>query len=270
MPVFARDGIAFRYLDRGAGLPFVFQHGLGGDVQQPAGLFPPPAGVRLLAFDCRAHGDTWPVGSADGLDFDHFGDDLLALLDRLGLPRAVVGGISMGAGVALNVAVRHPGRVGGLVLSRPAWLDGPMPAANVATYALIARLVRQYGPAAGKERFLASDRYRAVAAVSPDAAKSLAGQFDGEQLRDRIARLERLPLARPLAALHAAAAITVPTLVLAHGQDPVHPREYGRILARTIPGAAFVELTPKSVSKERHEAEVRDALAAFLRTCGCA
>ena len=41
MPVFERDGLVFHSLDKGdtTGRPFVFQHGLGGDVSQPAGVF---------------------------------------------------------------------------------------------------------------------------------------------------------------------------------------------------------------------------------------
>jgi hypothetical protein len=53
MPVFKRDGLVFHYLDEGdpSGRPFVFQHGLGGDVLQPAGIFSPPPGPRR-ASDC--------------------------------------------------------------------------------------------------------------------------------------------------------------------------------------------------------------------------
>ena len=45
MATFERDGIVFHYLDVGQGTPFVFQHGLGGDKGQPAGLFRPPKGI---------------------------------------------------------------------------------------------------------------------------------------------------------------------------------------------------------------------------------
>src|SRR5439155_12818427 len=115
------------YLDAGDGLPFVFQHGIGGDINQPTRVFSPMAGVRLLGFDCRAHGATRWSGHQAELSFSTFGDDLVRFLDHLGITRAVVGGISMGAAVALNVAVRYPQRVAGLVLSRPAWLDRQMP-----------------------------------------------------------------------------------------------------------------------------------------------
>jgi pimeloyl-ACP methyl ester carboxylesterase len=55
-------------------------------------------------------------------------------MDYLRLPQAIVGGISMGAAVALNFTLRFPERVLGLILSRPAWLDGPLPS-NVRIYA---------------------------------------------------------------------------------------------------------------------------------------
>ena len=132
-PSFARDGLRFHFRDEGHGLPFVFQHGLGGDVNQPFGLYRPPAGVRLIAFDVRGHGETRPLGDIDKLTIATLADDLIGLIDHLGIEQAVVGGISLGAAVAVNVAIRYPGRVLGLVLVRPAWIDRPLPE-NVALY----------------------------------------------------------------------------------------------------------------------------------------
>jgi hypothetical protein len=53
-------------------------------------------------------------------------------------------------------------------------------------------------------------------------------------------------------------------LVLAHRQDPIHRFAFGEVLARAIPGARLVELTPKSIARERHVAEVQGCLDAFL------
>jgi pimeloyl-ACP methyl ester carboxylesterase len=272
MATFERDGIVFHYVDVGQGVPFVFQHGLGGDVGQPVGLCRPRNGIRLLCLDARAHGQTRPLGDPSALTFDVFGDDLVAWLDHLGVARAIIGGISMGAGVALNVAVRYPERVAGLVLSRPAWLAGPMPLENVARYAAIARLLRAVGAAADADRalrgavaeFEAQGDYRHLLASAPDTAQSLRGQFLNERAVAAVARLERLPADRPLADLRAAAAIQVPVLVLAHRQDPIHRFGFGKRLARAIPGARLVELTPKSIARERHGAEVQACLEAFL------
>ena len=94
MPFFAHDGLSFHYFDREAGIPFFFQHGLGGDVNQPIGLFKPPSGFRLLSFDCRAHGQTRPLGASEKIGLAFFADDLLALMDHLQIQRAIIGGIS--------------------------------------------------------------------------------------------------------------------------------------------------------------------------------
>jgi pimeloyl-ACP methyl ester carboxylesterase len=147
-----------------------------------------------------------------------------------------------------------------------------MPPENVARYAGLARLLRAVGAAGDPEQALrhavaeleASDDYRGLLASSPDTAASLRGQLTNERAVDAVARLERLPGDRPLADWRAAAAIRVPTLVLAHRQDPIHRFEFGEALARAIPGARLVELTPKSIARERHAAEVQGCLEAFL------
>lgn len=263
MPRFEHDGLSFHYVDRGSGVPFVFQHGLGGDIAQPTGLFPPPEGVRLISFDCRAHGAT-SLGQEAKLNIATFADDLVALLDRLDIPQAVVGGISMGAAVALKVALRYPQRVRGLVLSRVAWLDEPHPA-NLHVYDQIAAHIREQGAERGLQTFQQSAAYRAVLAESPDAAQSLVGQFTQLRAEECVARLERIPHDAPNRDRREWKTIQVPTLVLANRQDPIHPYAYGEELARNIPRAQFQELTPKSVNPAAHVAGVRRFLAEFLR-----
>jgi pimeloyl-ACP methyl ester carboxylesterase len=127
MPVFTRDHIRFHFLDSGAGLPFFWQHGLGGNAHLAYELFKPPPGFRLISFDARGHGRTHPAGDAAKFAFCTFAEDLRALMDHLRIQQAVVGGSSMGAGLALHLALRFPERVLGLVLSRPAWLDAAHP-----------------------------------------------------------------------------------------------------------------------------------------------
>ena len=195
MPTFERDGLSFHYLDRGEGLPFVFQHGLGGDLSQPFGLYTPPAGVRLIGFDARAHGQTRPLGDVHQVAIAPFADDLVALLDHLGVSRAVLGGISLGAAVALNAAVRHPRRTLGLVLVRPAWLDRPLPE-NARPFAHVAQYLLKFGASArATVRFLASDRIPGDSWPSRPTWRSRSrGQFlDPRAARSASSRLERLP-----------------------------------------------------------------------------
>ena len=260
---FRHDSINIHYQGAGRGVPFFFQHGLGGDVSQPFGLFKPPAGFRLLCFDCRAHGQTRPVGPDDKIGIASFADDLLALMDHLGIAQAIVGGISMGAAVALNFTLRYPERVRALIMQRPAWLDGPRHE-NVEVYTFMAQLIRLHGAQKGLEVFKQSALYQKAARQSPNTAKTLTAQFLHPRAEEMVVLFERIPLDAPSHDRAGWHAIHVPTLVLANHQDPVHPFEFGATLAREIPGAEFKELTPKAVSVEQHNAETQRFIEDFL------
>jgi pimeloyl-ACP methyl ester carboxylesterase len=264
MPEFVRDDLLFHYRDEGQGLPMVFQHGLGGDLSQPFAVYRPTPGIRRLAFDFRAHGQTRPLGEPERLAISTLADDLVAFLDHLGIDRAVVGGISLGSAVAVNVALRSPHRVMGLVLSRPAWLGGPV-TRNVRLYATIARLIRDLGPKAGLERFLTTPEFQEMDRESPDCARSLIGQFEQPRAEECVARLERLSIDSPC---HRGryAEIGAPTLILGNRQDPIHPWPLAEKLAELIQGAVLRELTPKSVSPDAHASDVQRSIDEFLTT----
>ena len=265
MPYFAQDGIDFRYRDSGSGMPFVFQHGLGGDVNQPFGLFTPPDGSRLLTFDFRGHGQTRPLGDVRKFAIEGFADDLNAFLDHLHIEKAVIGGISLGAAVALNFAFRFQQRVIGLVISRPAWLDRPAPA-NLAIYDLVSSLLREKGVEGGLAAFKATAQYRQILSDSSDAAESLTGQFNNPLAVEALVRLERLPHTAPISDLGQCSSFDMPVLIMANRQDPVHPYAYGETLAAAFPHAILRELTPKSVDKARHAADVQRYVSQFLGT----
>ena len=263
MTAWAHDGLSFRYREIGAGQPFVFQHGLGGDLHQPQSLVPPLEGFRTVSLDCRGHGLTRPLGPEEKIGIAQSADDVTALLDHLGIEQAIVGGISMGAAIALNLALRYPHRVRGLVLARPAWLDGPMEE-NAELFGQIAQLIRKLGTAQGEERFRETAEYQWMLAASPDCADALIGQFQRPRAEETIAILERIPRDQPCRDLSELASIAVPTLVLANRQDPIHPFAYGQALAERIAGAEFVEVTAKSVSVPHYEADMRRTLSEFL------
>lgn len=263
MPSFDHDGLSFHYLDRGLGLPFVFQHGLGGDVSQPFGLYSPPEGVRLLGFDARAHGQTRPLGDVKKVAIAPYADDLVALLDHLNIEKAVVGGISMGAAVALNAGLRHPDRVLGLVLSRPAWLDRPLPE-NARVFPHVAQHLLKFGAEEGLRRFQETPEFLALNTEAPETARSLERLFLDPRAEEYVVRIERIPHDCPSHEREGWSAVSVPTIVLGTRQDPIHPWGFAETTARYIPGSELVELTPKSWSLERHAADFQAAVDDFF------
>ncbi|HWN97306.1 MAG TPA: N-acetylmuramic acid 6-phosphate etherase [Methylomirabilota bacterium] len=263
MPFFAHDGIQFHYRDCGSGIPFVFQHGLGADANQTFELFQPPAGIRLLTFDCRGHGDTRPLGAEKKISVETFTEDLRAFLDTLRIDHAIIGGISMGAAMALRFALLYPERVLGLVLSRPAWLDQSR-SDNLQVFSTLAQFIRRHGAVEGAKRYQETEAFQQVLKVSPDNASSLLGQFTHPRAEETVAKLERIPNYVPQHTRAAWKKIRVPTLVLANQQDAIHPFEFGTVLARSIPGAQLVEIAPKSISLKQHTADVQRHVSQFL------
>jgi pimeloyl-ACP methyl ester carboxylesterase len=263
MPVLDRHELKYYYRDEGAGLPFVFQHGLGGDVNQPFGLYRPPAGVRLVAVDARGHGETRPLGDVNKLTIATLADDVLGLLDHIGVQRAVFGGISLGAAIAVNVALRYPKRVLALVLVRPAWIDRPLPE-NVAIYTKISQLLRESGPFDGLAQFRRTPEFLEMERESPDCAKSLIGQFEHPRALECVARLERLIADMPCSDSAEYGNLKIPTLILGNRQDPIHPWPLAETLSDVIPGASLREITPKSVSLECHATDVQQAIDEFF------
>ena len=171
----------------------------------------------------------------------------------------------MGAAVTLNFTLRYPDQVRGLVQSRPAWTDRPHPW-NVHIFTFISRLIDEYGPMRGQEIFRESAEYREASEKWPDVARSLLGQFEDPAVKETACKFSRIIRDRPCHDLNELRSIHVPALVLANALDPIHPLEFGPLLARTIPNAQFREITSKSVSVPKHEQEMQEALEQFLRT----
>jgi pimeloyl-ACP methyl ester carboxylesterase len=248
-------------------MAFVFQHGLGGDRRQPLELYTYNSRLRLIAMDCRGHGKTVPLGDVTMLRFDVFADDVVALLDHLGIERFIAGGISMGAGVALNLALRYGQRLAGLLLVRPAWLAEPSPP-NLDGMVAVGRLISEYGVERGKAQFLASPLYKRLAEEAPYTADTLLAQFDEPRAAGAWPRLLRLPADAPNRRPDAWRRVAAPTLVVANHNDLVHPYAYAETLAAAIPGAQLVEIPSKGVDKRAHVAAARQVIAHFLTNIG--
>ena len=265
MAYFIHDDIRFHYIDIGEGIPFIFQHGLGGSTEQIRNIFTPPSGIRLLTFDFRGHGATVEIGPEDELGFDTFGDDLAAFMDHLNIDKAIVGGISMGAAVSLNFVLRYPNRTLGSIFSRPAWLDQPMSQEIRDMFREVVRLIREDGPRTGRHMLTKYEPYLDLARKSPAVAQSFLGYFDYHYAEITTAKYILMPADRPCGDRRLWQTIKTPVLVMANSMDPVHPIEYGKTLADNIKQAEFKELTSKSINSNQHIRDVQQYLETFLK-----
>lgn len=189
---------------------------------------------RLLLHDCRG---MWRSERPPGpYSLELHADDLVALLDHLGVERVHLAGISYGAEIGLTCAIRHPDRVASLFLSSAVASPDPLLRAQIGAWIVAAErgdaellwdlvyatsFSRGWAEAHPEE--LAAGRRR-YAALDFRAAAELFRAF----LRfDATAELDR---------------VRVPTLVIVGDEDALKPRPHAERIAGRIPGAEVVVL----------------------------
>lgn len=193
------------------------------------------AGYRVVSLDFLGHGRSDRPLHASAYRIDVYAEQVVALLDHLGVADAVLAGMSLGANASLFVASHHPERVRGVVLEMPV-LEWAVPSAAMAFVpALLA--VHYGGPV-----------LRGLGAL---ARRVRTPWWLTESLLD----LVRTDPAATAAVLHGILvgpvaptveerrAIRAPVLVLAHRFDPIHPYRDALALERHVPGAEVVVTT---------------------------
>jgi 3-oxoadipate enol-lactonase len=179
---------------------------------------------RVVRYDLRGHGRS-PVAPGP-YDIADLGADLVALLDRLGIARAHLGGISLGAMASLWVAARFPERVDRLVVCCTAARMGP-PAA----WAERAAAVRAQGMAAIADAVVARWFTPAHQARRPDEVAAMRAMVAATPAAGYAAAcgvIERMDLGPELPAVRA------PTLAVAGADDPATPPEELRRIAAAV------------------------------------
>ncbi len=230
------NGVRMHLTEAGAGRPLLLLHGLGANAdamrEEIASL---ARSFRVIAPDLRGHGRS--DRPAAYTLADHV-QDVLALLDDLGLDRADVMGVSMGSYVAQALAVAAPERVSGLVLvvTKASGLTSSTArylaehAAEVAGLTpeqvrlwLGDRMFAPHTPMGVKEAFaeLTTEQARAGLTLTPPQLEAANRALEGFDFR------------RDLPRLH------VPTLVVSGRHDVLNPPDAGEEVARLIPGARF-------------------------------
>jgi 3-oxoadipate enol-lactonase len=186
---------------------------------------------RVVRYDLRGHGTSpAPMGPYAISDL---GEDLLALMDRLGIERASLCGVSIGAMTSIWVAAHAPERVRRLVLCCTSARFGPE-AAEV--YRSRAETVREHTVDAVADGALERWFTPAFREAQPELmAQIRRGLTDtsSEGYAGCCKALAALDLVPVLGS------ISAPTLVIAGAEDPATPPEHGRAIADGIPGARF-------------------------------
>jgi 3-oxoadipate enol-lactonase len=242
-----RDGVTLALDDSGEGVPVVLAHGLTATrryvVMGSRAL--QRSGHRVIAYDARGHGASSPAPDADAYAYEELGRDLEAVLDGLGIERAVLAGASMGAHTQLWLALARPERVAGLVVITPAYTGSePDDPARLARWDALSQGLRS----GGIEGFLEAqgdpqvpERWRET------VVKVIRQRLALHEHLDAVAdALHAVPRSRPFGDIQELAEIAVPTVVVASDDevDPEHPLAVGEAYAAAIPGARLITDEP--------------------------
>lgn len=251
------NGIRMHYEDEGAGPAVVLLHAfpLSGAMwrAQAAAL---RQRYRLIVPDLRGFGGSdAPPGS---YTMDQQADDVVALLDQLGLEQVALCGLSMGGYIALALMRSHPARVRALALcDTRAGADSEEGRAGREANA---RLAEERGPAAIADKMIPS-------LVAPGAPQELRDELRAlivANSADGIAGALRGMAQRPDSG-PGLAAITAPTLVLVGAEDTLTPPAEARALSAAIAGSRLVEIAGAGhLANMERPAEFTAVLRAFL------
>jgi pimeloyl-ACP methyl ester carboxylesterase len=216
-----------------------------------------PLGHRVVTLDLLGHGRSDRPRDMSRYSMSVYGEQVVALMDHLGIEEAVVMGTSLGANAALEVAASHPERLRGMVIEMPV-LDNGLLASALAFTPLLVALT--FGEPVMK--LLA----RAARAV-PRGALPHYGNVMLDVVRQEPgpsgALMQGLFFGRIAPPRSERRAFRVPTLVLGHQRDPVHPFSDAGMLVGEMPNARLLQADSVIELRLRPTRLTRE-IAAFL------
>ncbi|MET1017893.1 MAG: alpha/beta hydrolase, partial [Leifsonia flava] len=204
-------------------------HGLGSDRQYMLDVFGPvlaklAPGERVIAPDARAHGASPLVGAPSDFTLDGMARELEASLGTAHDDPLTVVGVSMGAALALRMALAGRIRIDRALFVRPSFTHRSMPE-NLRAFPVIGQLLHDVGPVEGQVLFRETPAYRSAVDASPLGGAGLLAQFRYPLAVDRAVRLVEVPRNRAFESEAELASLgaRMPTAVIGAPRDPVHP-----------------------------------------------
>ena len=262
------NGIRLAYSDTGEGSPVVLLvHGfpLNRSMWDPQRGALRSIGARVIAPDLRGFGAS-EAGPAGPLTMDQHADDLVGLLDALGVSEPVVYvGLSMGGYVGFAVWRRHPERVRALVLADTrATADTPAGRNDRLRIALLAEELDSPQPAIEAMLPRLFSPHLRAGALPEQLVRGMMASSSARAVADG----QRGLAARP-DSVSTLATIDVPTLVIVGEHDVLTPPDESRRIAEGIAGAGLVIIDQAGHMSNLENAEAfNEALLGFLRKLG--
>ncbi len=258
MPSFTHEGHEIHYDEYGSGdRPIVLIHGLLMNRRMFERLGPELAerGNRVITVDLLGHGRSDRPPEMTHYSILFFAEQIVGLLDHLGIEQAVIGGTSLGANVSLETARMAPKRVKGMMVEMPV-LDNALLAVGVIFTPILLALRFGEPVLSGlasltsripRSNFLLDIGLDWLRQDPKPSAAVLEGLFSSGSAPHHKLRVQ----------------MDMPTLVIGHHADPLHPFSDSGMLTKELPHARLIEANSILEWRIRPE-RLDDELADFL------
>lgn len=229
------EGARIFYQVLGEGQPILLIHGypLSGDLFAENREALAEAGYQVITVDLRGYGRSEALGEQPEGSVGSYADDVLAVMDELGVESAVIGGMSMGGPIVFSMYEEAPERFDGMILIDT--IAAPAPPPEAGTWRGLIEVVRQEGTMAVPPLVIDEMLTGEARLEHPELADYLIEIMNEASEQAFIAGAEALatrPDFRPLLP-----EIDVPTLVMVGIQDTIYPVDFAQAMAEAIPGA---------------------------------
>ncbi|GGR23160.1 alpha/beta fold hydrolase [Deinococcus ruber] len=231
------NGASIHYVSQGSGTPMLLLHGypLSGELFARNRDALANAGYRVITIDHRGYGKSTAPASDPG-SLETYAKDALAVLDKLNIPKAIIGGMSMGGPITFEMYREAPDRFMGMILIDT--LANPAGIVEQHLWKGMAQKATTFGPQSLAPELLKDMLTGQTRMNKPGDAKTLTDIVSQASVAGDVAGA--MVLANRPDSVPTLKTIRVPTLILEGLEDTVYPPEFSMKMMQNIPNAKLV------------------------------
>ncbi|UBV45080.1 alpha/beta hydrolase (plasmid) [Deinococcus taeanensis] len=231
------NGARIHYVSQGAGTPMLLLHGypLSGELFARNRNALAAAGYRVITIDHRGYGQSTAPATAPG-SLETYASDALTVMDRLNVPKAIIGGMSMGGPITFEMWRRAPERFLGMILIDT--IANPAGIVEQHVWKGMAQKASTFGPQSLAPELL-KDMLTGMTRMNRPADGAFLSNIVKQASVEADVAGATVLATRPDSVL-TLKTITVPTLILEGVEDTVYPPEFSMKIMQNVAGSQLV------------------------------
>ena len=256
----ASDQTKLSYYDIGQGRLVLFQHGFSMDHRQVIEIWPDLDNIRLICLDVRGHGFT-ELAAPDTLTLQHTVRDLLALFEHLGQTPTIVGGISLGAAITMELT-KHL-KIEQLIVCRPAFA----PDSDTSHFNVFRRLrdiIQSEPQDQWAESLEQQPEFQSLAETAPRNQETYRRFLEHPRLEELMIWMDAPETEVMTITGPELGQLSCRTDIIGQEQDALHPAQLARTLSRQIPHARLHYVASGVSSDDAYRASMQSTLTKIL------